>query len=70
MENYRKAGISSMFETLTFTVFSVKGKNLKKKKIVLANKTQTFTYEALLSYYSIMDRLQYQIARVLPVYNS
>jgi hypothetical protein len=45
-------------KTLIFTVFSVKGKNKKKKHIfVLANKTHTFTYGALLSYYSSMDRL-------------
>jgi len=44
----------------------VKGKNKKNKKkikklkkniFVLANKTHTFTYEALPSYYSFMDRL-------------
>jgi len=39
--------------TLIFTIFSVKGWG--GDIFVLAIKTHTFTYEALLSYYSFME---------------
>jgi hypothetical protein len=57
MENYGKAGISTMFINITIIVFLVKGKMEKKNIFALANKTHTFTYKAFLSYYSVINRL-------------
>jgi len=58
-ENYEKEGISSMFKNINlYSLFSEGEKIIIIiKKLCLQNKTRTFTYEALLSYYSFMDRL-------------
>jgi hypothetical protein len=56
-ENYEKEGISSMFKNINLYSLFSEGEKIIKKKLCLQNKTRTFTYEALLSYYSFMDRL-------------